>query len=578
LQVALLASKLLYLVYLDAENGSGHVKGVFYAKLVSTVSSMLPKQTATMGGRQRTFELIPTTLVNLTEQPQRMTSKQVKKAYQKKHKGPKISRAEQKRLAAEELARQKTDYERERSCTRSKVVREKKAVKELAEKAERKKNGLPEPSRFVRASQPMISMFVKNGIKRSWKEMAEIEKGIEESDGIACEQEERLARRVAVSEESDEEFGDFPSFSQSNLPELLATVKNPSKTIIQCRPATASAIRTNIDDEVHNTEADVSELCQPRTMDGEDEHLNEDEAALSYMTTTQLLSEAAKATEKNEQLSCSPLRNMHKHRDDVAPRELRDTMGPIPRVSSRTPSQDSFARDRVMVFSDINGRKMPAPKAARPDPQNYHRALRDMSTNIQLPPMISERSLSIGVTPPRQAALYTKSPQSMLPPSATQIFLEIHLDDFFPSASQEIRELLKDLDDIPSNTQVAKELDADELKDVDPLTSIVSTQDCILSPQDLVEIDALSRPTTNMVHTRSPLNPSRPRFFVEKDDDLFHAALHESKIPVVRDEPRTAVPLKEAPAKGTRTLIRIQSTATDYGDAEFDEEELLGLC
>jgi hypothetical protein len=42
---------------------------------------------------------------------------------------------------------------------------------------------------------------------------------------------------------------------------------------------------------------------------------------------------------------------------------------------------------------------------------------------------------------------------------ATQTFLEDHLNEFFPSPSQEIRELLGDIDDIPTDTQIARELE-----------------------------------------------------------------------------------------------------------------------
>ena len=174
-----------------------------------------------MPGRQQTFELVPTTFPNNDVPVPAMTSKAAKKAYQQRKKGPKLSKAEQRRLEAEELDRQKREHERERSANRAKAAREKKAAKEQDERATRKKLGLSRPSKFARASQPTISVFVRNGNKRIWQD---VEALAEESEGTVCDQVsdiERPAKRVAQDDASEDEFGDFPSLSQSDLPDIL---------------------------------------------------------------------------------------------------------------------------------------------------------------------------------------------------------------------------------------------------------------------------------------------------------------------------------------------------------------------
>ena len=95
-----------------------------------------------------------------------MTSKAAKKAYREANKLPKISKAEQRRIEAAEIARQKKEYEKEKAAAKAKAAREKKLKKEAEERAKRKELGLPEPSRFITSSQPTIKTFVKSGAGR----------------------------------------------------------------------------------------------------------------------------------------------------------------------------------------------------------------------------------------------------------------------------------------------------------------------------------------------------------------------------------------------------------------------------
>jgi hypothetical protein len=222
------------------------------------------------------------------------------------------------------------------------------------------------------------------------------------------------------------------------------------------------------------------------------------------------------------------------------------------------------------------------------------------------PPVKERKSISFRTPlskphlPPRNSSSTTTRPPPSILPSATQAFLENHLDEFFPSPTQEIRELLDGVDYLPSNTQIAQELSSPHHQahadDDDGLADFISTQDLILSSQDLLEIVTPSRSPTNPVATNEPLlrpiSRERARFFEEKEDDLVHAAIHESKRLAVAEEAfkqvfsrkatsgaEKKVPLNEAP-KTKRKLKRVQSTVTDYGDDEFSEcvQDLLDLC
>ncbi|KAI1201181.1 hypothetical protein F5X97DRAFT_290573 [Nemania serpens] len=88
-----------------------------------------------------------------------MTTKQVKKAYQKANKQPKISKAEQRRQELFEQDRIRKEFEKEKNQARARAARDKKKEKEEQKRAEKKKKGLPLVD--VRPSQDTIARFVR---------------------------------------------------------------------------------------------------------------------------------------------------------------------------------------------------------------------------------------------------------------------------------------------------------------------------------------------------------------------------------------------------------------------------------
>ncbi|KAG9248034.1 hypothetical protein BJ878DRAFT_489974 [Calycina marina] len=406
-----------------------------------------------MAAQQRTFVLIPETLVETPGPVKAMTSKQAKKAYQKKNKGPKVSRVEQARLDWQELEAQKKEYEHERALKKAKAARDKKAQKAEEERAERKRKGLPEPSRHVRASQPRISMFVTNGNgkKRSWQQMATVGDESEDTNidtTIECD-EEPLAKRIAAeapaNESSDDEFGDFPSISQEqDLLEKLDSSALEESVLEPSSPQELPALRQN-------------------TSDGED--FGDD---LDELATVQRLSEA----------------------DAI----LKALSEPAPRENG----EKNDRRDMVERDKDI---KSPI----------HNISVSSLQVRSMAPKTLLRQTLNAPTTFfTTHKALTVTQPTSVL--SATQAFLESHLDDFFPSPSQEVRELLKDLDDIPSNTQVAMEIETPARVEDDSWADMFSTQDLVLSPQDLLDIATPTRPSSKALLPRTSLAKPLPAY------------------------------------------------------------------
>jgi len=158
---------------------------------------------------------------------------------------------------------------------------------------------------------------------------------------------------------------------------------------------------------------------------------------------------------------------------------------------------------------------------------------------------------------------------------------------------------------MPSNTQIAREIDLDDQDCIpvrvphvpsplplsqtrieDEALHFLSSQDLEISSQNLRDIDTPSKAvpkgspsrkftTQNFAFTEITSKPSptpklKPRFFEEKEDDLLHAALHES---LLLSKQTTQ---GSSPRRSQRILCRIQPTKTDhsYDDYGFEGSDL----
>ncbi|KAK3296462.1 uncharacterized protein B0H64DRAFT_432999 [Chaetomium fimeti] len=129
---------------------------------------MAPRQ------QQHTFTTVPNPLgmqglmARPTDGPQSkppMTSKQAQKLYREATRGPRLSRAEQRRVEREEQDRIRRELDRDRQTTRARALRDRQRDKDRRARDDRKRKGLPlvEP----RASQGTISRFLRgNGAGR----------------------------------------------------------------------------------------------------------------------------------------------------------------------------------------------------------------------------------------------------------------------------------------------------------------------------------------------------------------------------------------------------------------------------
>ncbi len=493
-----------------------------------------------------------------------MTSKQVKKAYQQANRRPRISRAEQRRLDVAELERQKKEYEREKAAAKAKAAREKKAGRENTEKEARKKMRLPEPSRFARANQLMISSFVKKGNygKRSWQEI-KTDTVVEDPDATLSDievrekdEEQPPAKRIAIEEDSDDEFGEFPSLSQSDILEKVDSSMVSVKDIGS--GAGSSAVVANQPAEP-NCRIASQEL--PARKLSEDEFPLDDSQDFAEMVNTQMLSEAASAARRSGGAASTELPILEKVSPRPVPPGFEDPkVTPIPKKVMHKPM--SLKMPKPQAFTNaINKNNRATLPWLTIDPRP---ALQEASVNMPPPPIPIKEKKAISFAPsPQKRKLVpqnaTKSNTAGYdtPPSGTQVFLENHLDDFFPSPSQAMRELISEADELPSNTQIARELSSDlptekitsppsnrpisralrlmPAIEQDNLDDLICTQDLILSSQELLEITTSSRapPKTEAVPELVKEKPvSRPKapFFEEKEDDILHAVLHKSEI------------------------------------------------
>ncbi|KAI0887643.1 uncharacterized protein GGS22DRAFT_112266 [Annulohypoxylon maeteangense] len=97
--------------------------------------SIIPNAPGAINGDSDTLQSRPNT--------RPMTTKQAKKSYQKANKGPKLSKAEKRRQELFEQDRIRKEFEKEKNQARAKAARDRKREKEEKERAEKKKKGLP---------------------------------------------------------------------------------------------------------------------------------------------------------------------------------------------------------------------------------------------------------------------------------------------------------------------------------------------------------------------------------------------------------------------------------------------------
>ncbi|UPL03505.1 hypothetical protein LCI18_014439 [Fusarium solani-melongenae] len=402
---------------------------------------------------QRTFTLIPK-FPGRAESPDTpplrpMTSKQVQKAYKSANKGPKLTRAEIWKQEKAEQERIRKEFEREKAAAKAKIAREKKKEKELAEKAEKRKKGLPLVN--VRPSQETISWFVRgNGSagKRDAKG-----KGVEKVDTI----EEETDPTETTAEDTIGEEAQQPA-------KRVRTLENIQEDEQDTFDAGA---RATPDDELPRPSP--SPRCEDMQVE---EELTEDRGGPSVANNSQRLLENPAIQESildmddeldadfEEELALELLQDLEAavsngcdgnstSKDESAPESVLGTkVGTSNQLAGVGPPADRFEQDLGLH---------------RPKPPSANFIKPALPNRLERPPASSSPS------PPRKT-----------PPMSTQAIL-FNFDDFFPSSSQQARELEEDDDIIPSApaplqaiTEEEEVLDEEPNKpaDPDPLPSL----------------------------------------------------------------------------------------------------------
>ncbi|TQS34937.1 hypothetical protein Golomagni_04660 [Golovinomyces magnicellulatus] len=539
---------------------------------------------------QRTIELVPITLANPTSYKPPMTSKQVKRAYQKANQFKGITRAELRRIEVEEIARQRKEFQKEKAKAKARASREAKAAKALAEVQTRKNSGIiAQSDKIARSrSQKSISDFTRNlcSIKRgrqiinkaeeddsdSWKKRSKEKKQDEEPSYIN----EPPKKRIATDPESSEsEFDGFPFCSQLEM------------------------IVTSIDSK--DDHSSQMTLAQPQKL------------PISKSKNIKL-----KGLSENRPMS----EGIHKDIlqgsvQQVAVQQISEKYEAIPK-----PDIGSSANHSELCLENEGSAKFSCLPYCRNSQNNKSG---DYCINRSYSPIkLQNTSSSISNNPlVKDGKVDTKlnlSPKMNSPFSAHVLLRKHSSDDFLSLSNPKTEDYIDDcLDvvDFPSNTQIMTEISAECSAHCDhssiktperPLSSnsrsanfddLICTQDLVILSQELREIISLiplePKPSMNETKASTEISKEKKRFFEEKEEDLLKAALYESKMMVtsinsitdtlkesMERELAFSAPTSHTPPPVTSLPPRssLSSPATDYGTDEFvgdDWEELSAL-
>ncbi|KPM36394.1 hypothetical protein AK830_g10161 [Neonectria ditissima] len=434
-----------------------------------------------MAPAQRTFTLIPQHPVrNESAAPTRpMTSKQVQKAYKAANKGPRLTRAERIREEKAEQERIRKEFEKEKASTKARAAREKKKGKELAEREQKRKKGLPLVN--VRPSQDTIARFVRgNGTAKKrdsdgrdvkangapepampcppakaprlgdvLEEDEDDGKGDKMEDEREQQREERKEEKYKETEKKDNDYSldiqdDPHEYEMEGQPQQLGDEDNTNALMEEKKKHTPNGLHDCYDESM-GLPLDPKELRQERN--------DEPEAMMPKKVMEQ-----DKPKNSDDYLDDS---------DDLAFDLLGDSLegmhqtaliGPPPPIISRPQTTDNPTRNvKGEANPPVRRTNTPTPKpitghaqntkisAHQSEPKNHPtRYAQDLGLARQPRPEPSPQrpkpsfQRPYPVTPIRQPP--SPSPPCQDPPLSTQAIL-FNFDDFFPSSSQQAREL-----------------------------------------------------------------------------------------------------------------------------------------
>ncbi|OTA95671.1 hypothetical protein M434DRAFT_393521 [Hypoxylon sp. CO27-5] len=428
-----------------------------------------------------------------------MTSKQAKKAYQKATKGPKLSKAERRRQELFEQDRIRRELEKEKNQARAKAARDRKKEKEEKERAEKKKKGLPLVD--VHPSQDTIAWFVRgNGRKQKKQESQEKQEtlavnlsAVNKDDSDSC--------TLSANEDGSEPPPKRQKI-ESPIPVKPDREHSPSATgVIDSSPSAVHDIDAgeappDIDDPVKrpstpehsNIDINDTETIEPLPDDLFDELINAansspprkdivpnkdispsgdqkgpNSPSPSKQPENQSHSPIMKKeltpewkTEDSASLPSTqlPLQTLRSHeinsRTINTPKEIppsyRKPADPIDTSTVESPAEAASKAQRPVSAT----RSFRHPKTSMgppPVPPKFRPRSHIQTQESRAPPFLLKHADSPSShaapnpNPKPAGGCVLQQTRQECSPTSTQLFMLGHLDDFFPSPSQEVREL-----------------------------------------------------------------------------------------------------------------------------------------
>ncbi|KAF4332730.1 hypothetical protein FBEOM_13454 [Fusarium beomiforme] len=402
---------------------------------------------------QRTFTVIPK-FPGRADSPDKpplrpMTSKQVRNAYKAANKGPKLTREESRRQERAEQERIRKEFEREKAAAKAKVARDKKKEKELAEREAKRKKGLPLVN--VRPSQETISWFVRgNGTSKKRDAQG---KDVKHKD--ATEDGSKMDTNEATTNEDEPLRPDTKIQKLDNIQEDDGEICDAAmETIIEPQPSRPSPESPNPQYLQEEGEAIVAESTKRTSVIAEKE-----------MPLPKLLIPDPELDAMEDELDAD-------FEEDLALGILEDIEAAMGNSKPYTSHRAEKVCDQTKEVALYTSKQF-LEDARTAVPNRYAEDL-----GLQRPtPSVSLAKPALSEKPQRNLEPRSSSPPQQEPPMSTQAIL-FNLDDFFPSSSQQVRELEEELHGgiLPSAplhlTPIAEEEDEDkESLEEEPETS-----------------------------------------------------------------------------------------------------------
>lgn len=407
--------------------------------------------------RQNTFTVIPQAprFDADTATPARpMTSKQVRKAYKAASKTPTMTRAERVKWEREEQERIKKEFEKEKAASKARAAREKKKEKEIQQREEKRRNGLPLVN--VRPSQDTIARFVRgNGSKKKRDAEGMIVTAAEKAS--LDEPEEQCPGAVALGAsaiglgsvmEAEEEF------DEDIIPEVIASDRLPLLSIDN------KAALPNIDDNTNQHSMGAGNAPQaPKYNKKMDERNTQEDMQLiseNYdvdPTLEEPIDEASfdAVLDRVAQPELPKVSSAGPHADDIKDQLEQSQTENTNLVASQDLLDEEINTDMLEELDDLlsGGKTPPKLQPVRLPCSGAYvtRTTAIQSTSHREPRTTSEQEWTNpqqekGKYPSQRAAQIQPSPERPRQPLplGTQAIL-VNFDDFFPTSSQQLREI-----------------------------------------------------------------------------------------------------------------------------------------